>query len=199
MKQNKTIGVTGISGSGQSTVAEILAELGGFVIHADKLAHEVIKRGNPAYDEIVKLFGSDILDADGEINRRALGAKAFGNGSISKLESIIHPKVLELIHKMKDESDCDFTVIDAPLLVESGLVNDCDFCWLVYAPDEILIERICKRDKITPESAKKRISARKGYDHLRKYADTVIVNDGDLNNLKTAVKNAIIKTTGANE
>ena len=82
MTQNSVIGITGITGSGTSTVSAILAEQGGYVISADKLAREVIQKGQPAYDEVVRVFGPSVItdsNCNQEIDRKALGAMVFGN------------------------------------------------------------------------------------------------------------------------
>jgi len=180
MTRNKlfTIGVTGISGSGTSSVAKILAGLGGYAIEADMLARAVMQSGQPAFDEILAVFGDEIL-ANGEIDRRALGALVFGKADeMKKLEKIIHPKVIAAIERLLAVADgVKFAVIDAPLLIESGLNKICHETWLVTAPDEKRIQRIMQRDGIDYEYAKKRLSSRKTDEELRQYVDIVIEND----------------------
>ena len=177
------IGLTGITGSGTSTVAGILAHHGGFVCHADKLAHEVMVSSGTAYGEIVNAFGNDVLNANGEISRRALGAKVFGNREkLAKLEKIIHPLVIirikELIAEVSYMARYTFAVIDAPLLIESGLEGMCDSCWLITAPNNIRLERIMTRDDLDADAATRRLKSRAGDDALRPYANIIIENGG---------------------
>ncbi|MCL2216703.1 MAG: dephospho-CoA kinase [Defluviitaleaceae bacterium] len=181
------IGVTGISGSGTSTVAQILAEQGGFVIHADKLAHEIMCESGPAFNEIVRAFGAEVLNTDGKIDRQALGAMVFGTENkekLSILEKILHPRVeseiIALIEESAATGEYSFAVIDAPLLIESGLNNLCDACWLVTAPENTRLARIMARDSISREAALRRLQSRPGDETLRPYADAIIENDDDL-------------------
>ena len=180
MKQNRIIGITGISGSGTSTVAKILESLGGNILSADKFAHDAIKKGQPAYKNILQVFTHDILDTDGEISRKALGNIVFNDTNKRKiLESIIHPIVIEQI-KLNIKG---FTVIDAPLLFESGLDSICDICWIIEADNQTRIERIIKRDNITIEMAKSRIAARGNLPNA-----VIIHNIGTIEELEQKVK-----------
>jgi len=194
MQQNNlpTIGVTGITGSGSSTVAGILAERGGFIVSADKLAHEVMARDGAAYPLIIRDFGEGILDESGDINRRVLGARVFENKEeLQILEAIIHPLVIqktaELISEAAATGDFNFAVIDAPLLIESGMYKKCDSTWLVTASDRLRKSRIIGRDNIDEETAERRLANRAGDESLRPYADFIINNDGDVERLKKEV------------
>ena len=206
----KIIGITGITGSGTSTVAKILGSYGGYVIQADKLAHEIMRKTEPAFDEILKIFGDDILDeTTGEINRKALGAKVFGNPeAMAQLEKVIHPRVIkktfEIISDVKANktnaitkvgegtcANCSFIVVDAPLLIESGLHMICTQVWLVFATNEIRLNRIITRDSIDIETATRRLKSRVGDDALRPYADVIIENNGDIASLRAQIAAAL--------
>jgi len=190
MIQNKQliIGVTGITGSGTSTVSAILAEEGGFVISADKLTHELMQPGHAVYDKIVMRFGDTILNEGGQINRKALGGMVFGNPTVLKeLESIIHPEVIKETKKLLSEP-YKFAVIDAPLLIESDMYKMCDTVWLVTATNETRIARIMSRDSISAEIAMKRISSRKGDDYLRPFVQVEIENNGTTEELVRRIK-----------
>ena len=194
--QNKIriIGITGISGSGTSTVAGILKEHGGLVISADRLAHDAIKKGQEAYIKIVETFGESILMPDGELNRKALGALVFGDENKKRracLESIIHPVVLAKIKELVGNCENPFAVIDAPLLIESGLDKECDEVWLVTASDEIRLSRIMERDGIDRIAAEKRLQSRQNENNLIKHADVVIENNGDLLGIREQVENEL--------
>jgi len=195
MAQNNQIiiGVTGITGSGTSTVSAILAEHGGYVIVADKLAHEVMQKGQAAYEKIVSEFGNEILKSDGEIDRKALGGLVFANKEkLALLESIVHPIVITKTQALlTTASNYPFAVIDAPLLIESGLNTICHRVWLVTASNELRVARIMARDNIDIETATHRINSRLGDKALRPFADAIIENDGNLINLRENVQNMI--------
>jgi len=203
MIQNKlVIGVTGISGSGTSTVSKILDEVGGVVLSADKMVHDIMQKEGEAYYEIVKLFGDEILDEDDNINRKKLGSFVFGDDNKEKLfllESIIHPKVTKIILRGIDYifsfNFNVFAVIDAPLLIESGLNKHCNRTWVVTSSYENRLKRIVKRDNISEDVARKRLSSRKGDNFLSQHADTIIENNKDLASLRKNIfeKLAMIK------
>ncbi|MCL2199120.1 MAG: dephospho-CoA kinase [Defluviitaleaceae bacterium] len=191
-----TIGVTGITGSGTSTVSAILEERGGYVIEADKLAHDTMGKKEPAYAEIVNHFGKDILNANCEINRRALGKKVFGDKEeMARLEKIIHPAVVEktrkIIENLADNEEFTFAVIDAPLLIESGMNTLCDSIWLITAPDELRIQRVTARDGIDENAVRRRLQSRKGDTHLREHANITIENDGSAIALRSKIEVAL--------
>jgi len=194
-QNNKIIGVTGITGSGTSTVTALLSEIfGGFVICADKLAHEVMLKGQPAYDKVLDNFGKEVLDCSGEINRKALGAKVFGNRKkLAVLESIIHPEVIAKTHELLAQAvGFPFSVIDAPLLIESGMHKICHWVWLVTADNDIRLQRIQSRDGIDRETAVRRLKSRTGDDFLRPYAHAIIENNSDIVSLRQVVERNIM-------
>jgi len=193
MPQNNPhiIGVTGITGSGTSTVAKILSTHGGYVIEADKLAHDLMKKDAPAYHEIIKIFGSDVLGDKNEIDRRILGERVFGDkAQMTKLENIIHPLVISKVKEIIAEAPAvaRFVVIDAPLLIESGLYKICHSIWLITATDELRLSRISSRDGLTLQDVTRRINSRHGDRALLSYANVIIENDGDLASLQEKVR-----------
>ena len=201
MTQSKVpvIGITGITGSGASTVAGFLEELGGMVISADRLAHEAVKKDQPAYVEIIELFGKEVLQEDGEINRKALGKIVFGDKTkIKMLEDIVHPVVVRQIEKLVVSCKKAFAVIDAPLLTESGLDVLCDETWCVTAPNEERLARIMKRDGIDKTAALMRLESRRDEHELMGKADFVLHNLGDFTELKKQVCQRT-NTWGSNE
>ena len=193
----KIIGVTGISGSSKTTVTRMLAGMGGFAVETDPLAHTLMRKGRPAYNEIVAFFGAGILDANGEIHRPALGKLVFGDKEkLACLEGILHPKVAaetaNLIAEAEKTGKYKFAIIDAPLLIEAGMHKDCDSCWLVTASRETMLARIIARDGITPNAAAKRLASRTGDEVLKPYADVIIENNGEnLADLKEKVTAAL--------
>ena len=196
----KIIGITGISGSGKTTVTGILAELGGFAVETDPLVHKLMGKGRPAYDEIMAAFGTDILGDDGEIYRPVLGRLVFGDKEkLSRLEDILHPKVaaetFSLIAEAEKTGDYKFAIIDAPLLIEANMHRNCDSCWLVTANHATRLARIIARDAITRSAAAKRLASRAGDEALKPHADVIIENNGeDLTALKEKVVKALEAT-----
>jgi len=189
MQQNRLIiGVTGITGSGTSTVSAILQSEGGFVISADKLTHELMQPGHAVYDKIVARFGDTILNESGQIDRKKLGSLVFGKPVLLKeLESIIHPEVISETKRLLNKP-YEFAVIDAPLLVESGIYKMCDTVWLITATNETRVARITTRDNIDAQAALKRINSRKGDDYLRPFAQLEIENNGTTEELVRRIK-----------
>jgi len=179
-----TIGITGISGSGKTTVTHMLEALGGYTVEADKLAHMVMRKGQPAYNEIAAAFGTGILDSKGEINRPALGKLVFKDREkLARLEDIIHPKVIalttSLIVQARETGRYKFAVIDAPLLVEAGMHKNCHSVWLVTANHDIRLARIMARDGISKDAAEKRLASRTGDEAIKPYANTIIENNSE--------------------
>ena len=197
MTQNKirVIGITGITGSGTSTVASMLKEHGGLVISADSLAHGAIKKGLEAYKEIIEVFGDGVLKSDGEIDRKALGVLVFGDENKKNralLESIIHPCVLNKIKELISNCESSFVVIDAPLLIESGLYKECDEVWLVIATDDVRVSRIMERDCIDKITAEKRLKSRQNEVNLINHTDVIIFNNGDIVALQEQVDKKVL-------
>ncbi|HOA82298.1 MAG TPA: dephospho-CoA kinase [Defluviitaleaceae bacterium] len=182
----KVIGITGGSGSGKSTVASLLSQItSAYIINADKIGHDILKKGKAAYYPIVEKFGKSILNSDGEINRSKLGKIVFSNKNLLKtLNEITHPlivqEILDIINEIKTNTNSyKYIVIDAALLIESGLHEVVDEIWLVYADEDIRVNRIVERDGITKEEAKQRINSQMLWEELKKYGDIIIDNGKD--------------------
>lgn len=199
----KIIGITGISGSGKTKATKMLAAQGGLAIDTDTLAHALMKKGQPAYDKIIKAFGTEILDETGEIHRPSLGKLVFGNtDNMRRLEAILHPavaeKTTEIITDTRKAGTHMFVIIDAPLLIEAGMHTMCDSCWLITASHETRLKRIIKRDNISVEAAGNRLKSRKSDETLKPYAHVVIENDGnDLYKLQETILEALNKVLEA--
>ncbi|MCL2187859.1 MAG: dephospho-CoA kinase [Defluviitaleaceae bacterium] len=191
----KIIGVTGISGSGTSTAATILQEMGGYIISADELAHASMMRDKEAYTQIVNYFGNEIVNTNGEIDRKKLGALVFGKPELlALLEGFIHPQVWKDTEILLEEARLNnypFAVIDAPLLIEAGMHTMCDTTVLITASDTTRAERIMQRDNISPESAVRRLASRAGDEARIPYAQAVLENEGDINTLREKIQQVI--------
>jgi dephospho-CoA kinase len=190
----RVIGLTGGIASGKSLVSQQLAELGATIIDADKLGHESYQQGTDTYREVIEAFGQDVVGPDGEIDRRALGSKVFGNPEARKrLEGIVWPAIRRLakerIEKLRGEG-VSAVVLEAAVLIEADWLDIVDEVWLVLVEPEIARQRVVDRNGLTPEEADKRIGAQLTNDERRPYARLVIENNGTLDELRTAVDEA---------
>ncbi|MFV0313955.1 MAG: dephospho-CoA kinase [Anaerotignum sp.] len=177
----KVIGLTGGTGSGKGVVSKCLEEAGAVVIDADFIGHEIIKKGNPAYCELVDYFGDQILQEDGEIFRRKLGEIVFSEKEkLEFLNRCTHKYIAqEILRKidMEQKLGCaKLIVIDAPLLIEVGFDKICDVVWVVYADEEVRANRVMQRDGITYEMAKARIGNQKSWEEYKRHAVEVLDN-----------------------
>jgi dephospho-CoA kinase len=187
-----TIGLTGGIGSGKSTAAKILAELGAPAIDADKVGHEIYQPGTPAYRELIEAFGEGILASDRTIDRRRLGPIVFGDpAALKRLNAIVHPKMFtrmgELVAEMRRAGEMRPIVIEAAILIEANWQPLFDEIWLVTAARERVIERVERDRGLKPAQTEARIRAQLSDDERRKYATSVIRNDGTLDELRAAV------------
>ncbi len=177
----KIIGLTGGIASGKSTVTRTLVDLGAIIIDSDELAHNIMKPYKPAWKDIVKIFGTEILNHDETINRDRLGQIVFNDpDKLRELNQITHWRIAErykedlrLLRKEKPEA---VVVMEIPLLYETHAERICDEVWVVWVDRETQMERLMKRDGISREDALKRIEAQMDLDEKARLADVVIDN-----------------------
>ena len=186
------VGLTGGIATGKSTVVRMLVGKGARVIDHDGLVHALQEPGQPVWTRIVEAFGRDILGTDERIDRKKLGALVFDNERRRKaLEGIVHPAVLEEAQRQRDEiahEDRQAIVLsDIPLLLEVGMQGLFDLILLVYAPPEVQIRRVMKRNKMTRDEAVARLKAQMPIDEKLGLADVVIRNDGTMRELEESV------------
>ncbi|MDA3733689.1 dephospho-CoA kinase [Niameybacter massiliensis] len=178
----RTIGIVGGIGAGKSTVVSLLTELKKcFVIGADEMGHRILLKGDLAYDKVIETFGREILDEEGNIVRRKLGAIVFGDQEkLKALNAITHPiifnEIKTLLEQCKEQKKWDIVIIDAALLIEIGLIELTDYVIAVYADEKTRVERLMKRDEFTKEQVLERINKQKKWEELEKVADFVIDN-----------------------
>ena len=192
------IGITGQSGSGKGEVAKILAGYGFTVLDADAIYHKLISPPSACLDELVLNFGKDILTAGGLLNRKTLGDRVFGKENADRLlllNSITHKHVCREIRRCLSSlraMGCELALIDAPLLLEAGLQNDCDFTVAVVSDREIRVERIMKRDSISRERAESRVDSQKPPEFYIEKTDITLENNGDIPALFEELKKILI-------
>lgn len=181
------IGLTGGIASGKTMVSSRLAELGAAVLDADAFARIAVEKGSEGLKEIVKAFGGGMLDSDGCLDRRKLGAAVFGDEAARlRLNGILHPAVragMLRAAEAAEESGFRVIVFDVPLLIECGWQEIADEVWLVTAPMEERVRRIKARDGLSEAEAKKRIASQMSDDEKKPFADVIIDNSGDIERL----------------
>ncbi|MBO1514256.1 dephospho-CoA kinase [Metabacillus bambusae] len=191
------IGLTGGIASGKSTVSNMIRKQGIRVIDADRIAREVVEIGKPAYEQIVKTFGQDILHEDKTINREKLGALIFSEeNKRQQLNQIVHPAVREEMLKQTEEEkahQAKIVVLDIPLLFESKLTYMVDKTIVVYVDEETQLKRLMKRNSYSEEEAKMRIGSQLPLKEKVKLADETIHNQGSIEETRAQVHGLISK------
>jgi dephospho-CoA kinase len=183
------VGLTGGVASGKSTVSAMLAELGAVVIDADRLAREVVAPGTEGLAEVVAAFGSEVLTADGELDRPAVGAIVFADEAKRRvLEGIVHPRVRARGAELEAAAPPGALVVhDIPLLAETGQAGAFDAVIVVDAPPELQVERMLAQRGMTRQDAEARIAAQASREDRRAVATYVIDNTGSLEELRARV------------
>ncbi|MCG0276500.1 MAG: dephospho-CoA kinase [Thermosediminibacteraceae bacterium] len=188
----KVIGLTGGIASGKSTVSRMLRRKGAYIIDADEIAKEIVKAGKPAWKDIIEHFGRDILNDDGTIKRRKLANIVFSDEKkLKMLNEITHPRIVEEIKKELEackKRKEKVVVIDAALLLETGLDVLVDEVWVVAVDEKTQIERLIEREKsISYTEAMERIRAQMPLEQKLKFATRIIDNSGDVENTQNQV------------
>lgn len=174
------VGLTGGIGSGKSTVARMLAELGAVIIDGDQIARELVGRGEPALAEIVERFGPGVLLPDGELDRAGLAETVFPDpDSLASLDAIMHPRIAARAQGLLAAAQGDgvsVVVYDMPLLVESGAADDFDVVMVVHAPMDVRLARLAVRG-VAVDDARHRM-AQQASDEERAAVATILVDNG---------------------
>lgn len=178
------IGLTGGIASGKSTVSRMLIHLGGYVVDADQIARQIVLPGQPVWKAIVEQFGKGILLEDQTLDRIKLGETIFNDETAKQmLNDIMHPPIKEKI-KMQvadgEQKGQSVTILDIPLLYESGWDKCTDENWVVNVKEATQLERLRKRNCLSLEQAKSRIQSQMPLEEKVKLADFVIDNDQSL-------------------
>lgn len=177
----RVIGLTGGIASGKSLVSQTLRELGMLVIDADRVGQELMAEDAAVKEEVVRAFGPAVLTTGGEVDRAKLGEIVFRDQELRKaLERIMHPLIGAELWRKAQESAHDITVLEIPLLIETGGHERVDVVVVVYATREHQIQRIMGRDGIGEEEARRRIDAQLPLEAKVPYAHYVINNTGSV-------------------
>jgi dephospho-CoA kinase len=183
MRRFLLVGLTGGIATGKSTVSTMFAHLGAKIVDADLLAREVVMPGQPAHAAIVREFGPDVLQADGTLDRKRLGAIVFADAARrQRLEAITHPAIhvrQQRILAVYDEEAFEGIVIwDAALLIESSSARRMDKVVVVVADPDTELRRLMARDGFADGEARRRIASQMPLAEKVKVADYVIDNSG---------------------
>lgn len=183
------VGLTGGIGAGKSTVAERLVRRGAVLIDSDVLARGVVTPGSEGLREIVAAFGPGVLDADGVLDRPALGARVFGDDDARRaLERIIHPRVRARAAELAAAAPADSIVVnDVPLLVETGQAARYHLVVVVAADERVRVDRLVATRGMTRDEAYARIRAQATDQRRADAADVLLDNDGPVDDLDAAI------------
>ncbi len=182
------IGLTGGIASGKSTVARRFTELGIPVIDADESSRWVVAPGQSGLEQVVQRFGPGVLNAEGELDRRALRNVIFADpGKRRDLEAILHPLIRADMERRAAEAVGAYQVMAIPLLVESGAHDRVDRILVVDADEAAQLKRLTARDSVSLEQARAILAAQASRESRLKAADDVLVNSGTVAQLREAV------------
>jgi dephospho-CoA kinase len=181
--RNLYLGLTGGIASGKSSVAEMLREQGAEIIDFDLLAREVVAPGSAALREIAAFFGRQVLQPDGSLDRKKLGAIVFADPhKRERLESFTHPRIrqryLDRVVELERRPGSRVVVAVVPLLIETGMQEMFDEVVLVHLSEQLQVERLKARDSIGEQRARQVLAAQLPSEKKKLYADHVIDNSG---------------------
>lgn len=183
------IGLTGGIGSGKSAATLLFSARGAPVIDTDEIAHALVEPGQPAYDEIVKSFGEDILDGNHRINRDRLRERVFENATERKrLEAILHPRIREVVRAKIADLESPYCIVVVPLLIESGFDDLVDRVLVVDASENLQIQRTVTRSGLSEPEIRKIMSAQATRAQRLQREDDVIENNADRKQLEKEVE-----------
>ena len=186
------IGLTGGIGTGKSEVSRLLESLGATLINADQIGHEAYTPHTKTWNLVVDAFGEGILQDNGEIDRRKLGAIVFSDPEeMAKLNGIMHPRMARMVSDRIDslmEDGAQVAVVEAAVLFEAGWETLVDEVWSTDSPVEAVVERLQAARGIGPEEAQKRIASQMDREERLGRSDVVVDNSGDVADLERTVR-----------
>lgn len=188
MSRPLRIGLTGGIASGKSTVADLFAEYRIPVIDTDVIARDLVQPGMPALEEIRTAFGDTVFDSSGHLNRESMRRLVFSDASQrQKLESILHPRIREMAIAQSKAGDGPYQIIVVPLLVGSPFQQFMDRIVVVDCDEHTQLERLLARDGEKEPQARRILAVQASRNDRLAIADDVIVNDGDLADVRRQV------------
>ncbi len=191
--QHKVIGLTGNPGAGKSAVARIMQDCGAHIVDADRIGHGLLKQNSPVLDDLISEFGSSVLDDDGEIDRKRLGAIVFqAPQCLQRLNEIVHPVLVQQIEheiqQFRSSDEAGPLVVDAALIFEWNISNRFDAVVVVAAPEDLRRKRFKDAHNVTDGDFDRRQSAQMSEIEKKRLANAVINNKTDLNDLRCKIE-----------
>jgi len=201
LAEMKVIGLTGGIGSGKSTAARFLKELGAIVISADAVGHEALKPDTEVWREVVAAFGTGVVTQNGEIDRKRLGEIVFANPeALARLNKIVHPRIYSMVRAQLDEyrrQGVKVVVLEVPLLIdvplsmkagEPALLDEVDEVWVTLVSEATVLRRLKEKGGMSKKEILARIRSQLSSEERIKHADVVIDTDCSLSELREKVK-----------
>lgn len=183
------VGLTGGIGSGKSAAADIFRALGITVVDADTLSREVVEPGQPALEAIAEHFGSDVINADGGLDRAAMRSRVFADPDQREwLEALLHPLIADLIRLRLDGAASPYAVLETPLLFETEQHRLVDRTLVIDVGEETQLARAMQRDASDADTIRSIIGAQMERSERASRADDVICNEGSLAQLEAAIQ-----------
>ena len=183
------VGLTGGIGSGKSAAAEIFRACGIEVIDADTLAREVVEPGQPALSDIAAHFGSDLVTAEGYLDRAALRRIVFSNPEQrSWLESLLHPLIAELLQRRLNATKSPYAILESPLLLETEQYKLVERVLVIDVSEETQIDRAARRDGSDEEIIKSIIASQIDRAERIQRADDLVSNEESLEQLRESIE-----------
>lgn len=186
------IGLTGGIGTGKTEVSSLLEQLGATVINADQVGHEAYTPHTEAWKEVVNAFGDGILQETGEIDRRKLGSIVFADpDKLATLNGIMHPRMASIVREklgILEKQGAKVAVVEAAVLFEAGWDALVGEVWTTESAVDVVVARLQQRNGFAPEEIRKRIASQMSSEERARRASEVILNDGELEDLETAVR-----------
>ena len=195
----KIIGITGGIGSGKSEASKLFKErLNAFYISADLVGHEVLLKNGPAYQKVIDRFGHEILNHEGQIDRKLLGDRVFNDKeALQSLNQITHPlirqEIMEQIERAKREQKCHYIVLEAALLIEAGFSDLVDQVWYIYADTDTRLKRLVEKRHMDEVLALAVIKSQKDDNFYIQNSQVQIDNSMDLEKTYEQIYQAILK------
>jgi dephospho-CoA kinase len=196
-QQMKWVGLTGGIASGKSTVARLFRERGIPVVDADQIAREVTRKDSPGLESVLSHFGRDLVDLQGNLDRKKLGRVVFADkAKLKELENILHPEIRAQTARLKkqlQEQGHSVAIYDVPLLFEKNMMKDFDAIIVVTAVEAEQIRRLKERDRLGDQEIQDRLRAQLPMAHKEQQAHYVIKNDGSIEDLEKSVRQVLVK------
>ena len=179
------VALTGGIASGKSTVANLFAGLGVPLIDTDVIARQVVEPGRPALAEVVKAFGPDVLDADGQLDRPRMRERIFSDPTArQRLEAILHPAIRAEMERQSSAAGGPYQILVIPLLTEGKRRDHVDRVLLVDVPEELQVQRLMMRDGVTHQQAEASLHAQATRAERLAMADDIVRNTGRVDDLR---------------